>query len=172
MSNQFRTLSGTPRQAQNTFGRGFGQQQQLPSQGGYYQEQPQDDANAPVAWMNLYIVTETGENKRLGSKGIPLRESNALERALLDLFFDEAGNPLDVDMEALKQALVIDVRAAGQPDQEVRIALGGLGKQTEAPKQRRAVAPKAEPAPVDQDAIEALEPEQPAKRTRNLRNKA
>ena len=172
MSNQFRTLTGTQRQFQQPTGRGFGQQQQ--QQGGYYQEQPQDDANAPVAWMNLYIATETGENKRLGSKGIPLRESNALERALLDLFFDADGNPLEVDMEALKQALIIDVRAAGQPDQEVRIALGGLGKpaQEPAPKRRAVAAKPAAVAEVDQDAIEALEPEQSAPRKRNLRNKA
>lgn len=156
----FRNLGAQSGQQQSFQQRGFGAQQ---PQGGYYNDQQQDD-NQAVAWMNLYLTTETGEKKKLG-KGIPLRENSPLERAILDLFYDENGEETGFTAEELISAMTLDIRPAGSPDQEVRIAIGGFKKpiaDVEAPKLAR--ASRQEPSPEDQDAIEQLEPEQPAKR--------
>ena len=165
----FRNLGAQGGQQQSFPQRGFGAQQPNAPQGGYYNDQHQQDDNQAVAWMNLYLTTETGEKKKLG-KGIPLRENSPLERAILDLFYDENGEETGFTAEDLISAMTLDIRPAGSPDQEVRIAIGGFKKpEAEAPTPKLARAPRQEPAPEDQDAIEQLEPE--AKATRPTRQR-
>ena len=144
--------------------RGFGAQQPSAPQGGYYNDQHQQDDNQAVAWMNLYLTTETGEKKKLG-KGIPLRENSPLERAILDLFYDENGEETGFTAEDLISAMTLDIRPAGSPDQEVRIAIGGFKKpEAEAPTPKLQRATRQEPSVDDQ-----LEPE--AKATRPTRQR-
>ena len=165
----FRTFGAQGGQQQSFPQRGFGAQQPSAPQGGYYNDQHQQDDNQAVAWMNLYLTTETGEKKKLG-KGIPLRENSPLERAILDLFFDENGEETGFTAEDLISAMTLDIRPAGSPDQEVRIAIGGFKKpEAEAPAPKLQRATRQEASVDDQDAIEQLEPE--AKATRPTRQR-
>ena len=165
----FRNLGAQGGQQQSFQQRGFGAQQPSAPQGGYYNDQHQQDDNQAVAWMNLYLTTETGEKKKLG-KGIPLRENSPLERAILDLFYDENGEETGFTAEDLISAMTLDIRPAGSPDQEVRIAIGGFKKpEAEAPAPKLQRATRQEPSVDDQDAIEQLEPE--AKATRPTRQR-
>ncbi len=167
----FRNLGAQGGQQQSFQQRGFGAQQPSAPQGGYYNDQHQQDDNQAVAWMNLYITTETGEKKKLG-KGIPLRENSPLERAILDLFFDENGEETGFTAEDLISAMTLDIRPAGSPDQEVRIAIGGFKKPDVEPASAKiARASRQEASVVDQDAIDQLEPEVPAQRPTRQRIK-
>ena len=165
----FRNLGAQGGQQQSFPQRGFGAQQPSAPQCGYYNDQHQQDYNQAVAWMNLYLTTETGEKKKLG-KGIPLRENSPLERAILDLFYDENGEETGFTAEDLISAMTLDIRPAGSPDQEVRIAIGGFKKpEAEAPAPKLQRATRQEASVDDQDAIEQLEPE--AKATRPTRQR-
>ena len=167
----FRNLGAQNGQQQSFPQRGFGAQQPSAPQGGYYNDQHQQDDNQAVAWMNLYLTTETGEKKKLG-KGIPLRENSPLERAILDLFFDENGEETGFTAEDLISAMTLDIRPAGSPDQEVRIAIGGFKKPDAEPASAKiARTSRQEPSVEDQDAIDQLEPEVPAQRPTRQRIK-
>ena len=86
------------------------------------------------------------------------------------IYIDENGEETGFTAEDLISAMTLDIRPAGSPDQEVRIAIGGFKKpEAEAPAPKLARAPRQEPAPEDQDAIEQLEPE--AKATRPTRQR-
>ena len=163
-SPRFRTIGNN---ASARGGRGFGLQQQEQQQ-----YQPQQGYNAPygnrddepvVAWLNISVAGRHGDKKKLG-KGIPLRESFQLERAILDLFFDENGELTDFDPVKLRDALHLEVRPAGQPDAEFEIDLFG---DEPAPKTRRDKAaeqlginpePQEDPAPEETAA-----PKRPAR---------
>lgn len=161
----FRGANGSAMQQ----GRGFGAQDQQ-QQGGFYQQQQQPSYRdeEPYAWLNLSIMGTGNERKKLG-KGIPLREGHPLERAIIDLFFDADGKPTDFDPAQLLNALVIDVRAAGSPDEEFTIDLFGASKAGEAPAPKSAArrTPKADAAPAGEaDAPEEQAPAAPARKRR------
>ena len=156
-TNGFRTMGYNNQQPQ---GRGFGASQQNQMQ---YDHQ-EDDYDAPVAWLNIMVAVGNGERKKLG-KGIPLRDSNPLERALLDLLFDENGEPTGFDIEQLKGALMLDVRPAGSASDQVEIDLFGAlsaTPNTTNSKSAKRHQPQQEQAP--QEEADAGEPEQPTQR--------
>lgn len=103
-----------------SFGNQQGQQQHLQQDNGYSREE------APVvAWLNIYMAGTTGERKKLG-KGIPLRDTSPLERALINLMFDENMEPReDFDIEQLKGAMILDARPANRPDEDFELDLFG-----------------------------------------------
>lgn len=174
MSNsQFRSFGAQGFRGQSNT-RGFGAEQPAPTQQGFQGNgYNQRDDEPVVAWLNIMVSGKGSEKKKLG-KGIPLRDSNQLERAILNLFFDADGNQLDFNPEALMKAISLDVRPAGQPDAEFEIDLFG-SMADEAPnkstqRQARNAPPKAEEE--EPANAEDLEPEQPATRPQRRTLKA
>lgn len=103
----------------------------------------QRDEEPVVAWLNIMIEGQSGERKKLG-KGIPLRESNPLERAILDLLINENGERNDVDADMLIDALRLDVRAASAPDEDFAIAIPAFAIGTKPMKPAKAQAEEQE----------------------------
>lgn len=139
-------------------GRNFGnapQQEQPMQQGfqgnGYNQGYNNREEEPVVAWLNLMVEGANGEHKKLG-KGIPLRDSNPLESAILDLLFDVDGKRNDVDANELLNALHLDVRESGKTDDVFQIALPKFSvkakeaEPVETDEVEQAPAPKATPA--------------------------
>lgn len=123
-------------------------QQPVPQQQGFgYNNREEEPV---VAWLNIMVGSTSGEKKKLG-KGIPLRDNNPLERAILNLIMDADGNDLGFDTDILKQAITLDIRPAGQADSEFDIA---LAFENPAPKPQKSELDSAieeeEPAPKPQ----------------------
>lgn len=108
---------------------------QAPSRKQQQQEEP------VVAWLNIRVALANGEYKQLG-KGIPLRESVALERAILDLMETDG-----FDANQLKGA--IDIRINGSTDnkEDVKIdlfsAISPAASEAKAPAKKRPARIKA-----------------------------
>lgn len=88
------------------------------TRGGQSPNRKQQQQDEPVvAWLNIRVALANGEYKQLG-KGIPLRESVALERAILDLMESDG-----FEANHLKGA--IDIRINGSTDnkEDVKIDL-------------------------------------------------
>lgn len=132
---------------------GFEQQQPVPQQQGFGYNNNREEEPV-VAWLNIMVGSTSGEKKKLG-KGIPLRDSNPLERAILNLIMDAEGNDLNFDTNILKEAITLDIRPAGASDAEFEIDIFGSAP-APAPKseldsaidaQDVAPAPKPQPTP-------------------------
>lgn len=125
----------------------------------------QRDEEPVVAWLNIMVEGASGERKKLG-KGIPLRESNPLERAILDLLIDENGDRNDVEADDLLGALRLDCRSATAPDEDFAIALPKFSiSKAPAKAQRSTVQESAQEELVDaEEGI--VEPKGTTKRTR------
>lgn len=122
----------------------------------------QRDEEPVVAWLNIMIEGQSGERKKLG-KGIPLRESNPLERAILDLLINENGERNDVDADMLIDALRLDVRAASAPDEDFAIAIPAFAIGTKPVKPAKAQAQEQQ----EEGEVEEVAPvEVKPKRTR------
>lgn len=131
-------MSNSPRANFRTIGQGFRsannnaaqQVDHVPQQQQFGYSNNRNDEEPVVAWLNIMVAGRNGEKKKLG-KGIPLRESIQLERAILDLIMDQEGNSTGFDPNNLKDAITIDIRPAGQPDADFEIAFDfGIGETT------------------------------------------
>lgn len=128
--NGFISLGGST----NT-GRNFGNQQVQQQQQGFQNNGYGRDDEPVVAWLNIYMAGTTGERKKLG-RGIPLRDSNPLERAILNMLFDDEGNEREegITVEQLKGAMILDVRPANRPDDVFELDLFGALATNEEPE--------------------------------------